>query len=193
LRSLPDTSGALAQRWGIQQPLMDLQGFQFHYAHLLLPTCTVSHIVSSVQPVDGRAETLLPGQAKAQADFYLVPDQDPQDIFSKLQSHLQKQGFSDVQVRICASSRPLNTPVNDPFIQLAISATEKAYRRTPYILPTTIGSYTDLPLGMSAQTPKVFSARNEHTLEEDTESFASSIKQIALLIEGMAYGTYTTE
>jgi acetylornithine deacetylase/succinyl-diaminopimelate desuccinylase-like protein len=189
LRSLPDTSADLAQCWGIHQPLMGLQGFQFHYAHLLLPTCSMNNIMSSVQPTgtsaDERAGTLLPVQAKAQVDFYLVPNQNPQDIFSKLQSHLQKQGFSDVQVRICSSSQPLSTPVDHPFIQLAISATEKAYEQTPYLLPTTVGSYVDhLPSHLNDKMPIVFMAKNELNPQENTAAFASMIKQIVLLIGG---------
>jgi acetylornithine deacetylase/succinyl-diaminopimelate desuccinylase-like protein len=196
LHSLPDTSRELAQRWGIDQSLMGLQGFQFHYAHFLLPTCTVSNIVSSAHSTtitDQQARTPLQTQAKAQVGFYLVPDQEPQDIFSKLQRHLQGQGFPDVQVRMCSSSSPLSTPMHNPFVQLALSATEKAYERTPYLLPTTIGSYADLLMCMNDDIPTVFMARNEYKPEEDPGAFARSIKQIVLLIEGMAYGTDTTE
>ncbi len=196
LHSLPDTSSEQAQRWGIHQPLMGLEGFQFHYAHLLLPTCSVYNIMSSVAPTstaDERAGTLLSGQAKAQVDFYLVPDQDPQDIFGKLQSHLQRRGFSDVQIRVCSSSQPLSTPMDNPFIQLAISATEKAYERAPYVLPTTIGSYAGLALHMNTQIPNVFIARREFKAEGNTGAFVSIIKQIVLLIEGTAYGTDRAE
>lgn len=194
LRTLPDTSGELTQQWGVRQPLMGLQGFQFHYAHLLLPTCTVSSIMSSVQPTGAADErALLPTQAKAQVDFYLVPGQEPQDIFSKLQSHLQRQGFSDMQIRMLSMSCPLSTPVSNSFIQLAISATEKAYEQTPYVLPTTVGSYVDLPARLKDKMPIVFMAENAENLEENAGTFASMIKQIVLLIEGMAYATGTTE
>lgn len=195
LRTLPDSADELAQYWGIPQLLMSLQGFQLHYAHLLLPTCTVNSIISDALPTNTaneRAGTLLPTQAKAQVDFYLVPDQDPQDIFDKLQRHLKKQGFSDLQTRILSAISPLSTPLNNPFIQLAISTTEKAYEQTPYILPTTVGSYPTPSSRMKDGMPIVFMARNRHTIEDNTD-FSRIIKQIALLIEGMAHGTGTTE
>jgi Peptidase dimerisation domain len=194
LHALPDNTAELIQRWGIQQPLMGLQGFQLHYAHLLLPTCTVNSISNDPQATNTAnmgVGTLLSRQAKAQVDFYLLPDQDPQDIFSKLQRHLQEQGFSDVHVRILSTARPLRTPASNPFIQLAISSTEKAYAQKPLILPTTVGSYANLSAHMQVGTPIVFMARNE----QNEEAFAKSIKQIALFIEGMAntYATHTTE
>lgn len=187
LHALPDNTAELTQHWGIAQPLMGLQGFQLHYAHFLLPTCTIKNIVSNTLTTGtANTQTLLSGQAKAQVDFYLLPDQDPQDIFSKLQQHLQQQGFSDVHVRILSIARPVSTPTSDPFVQLALSTIEKAYAQKPLLLPTTIGSYANLSAHMKAGTPVVFMARNEQKSENNTEAFARNIKQIALLIEGMA-------
>jgi hypothetical protein len=189
LHALPDKTTEIVQRWGIQQPLMGLQGFQLHYAHLLLPTCTVNSISNDPQATstaNAGAGTLLSRQAKAQVDFYLLPDQDPQDIFSKLQRHLQQQGFSDVHVRILSTAHPVRTSASDPFIQLAISTIEKAYAQKPLILPTTVGSYTNISAHMQTETPIVFMARNEQNGEDSREAFAKSIKQIALFIEGMA-------
>jgi hypothetical protein len=189
LHALPDTTAELTQRWGIQQPLMGLQGFQLHYAHLLLPTCTVKNIMSDTlvpDRTDKRIATLLSGQAKAQVDFYLLPDQDPQDIFGKLQRHLQQQGFADVHTRILSTSRPVSTPMSDPFIQLAISSIENVYAQKPLILPTTVESYAHLSAQMKEGTPIIFMARNGQDGEDSREAFARSIKQIALFIEGMA-------
>lgn len=190
LRTRPDNTTELIEYWGIEQLLMGLQGFQLHYAHLLLPTCTVSSIINGPQ---AGSTAIVPTQAKAQVDFYLVPDQDPQDIFSKLQRHLQKQRFSDVQARILSACCPISTSLNNPFIQLAISATEEAYEQAPSVLPTTVGSYADLPFQMQKGAPILFMARNEQSRENDTVTFARMIKQIVLLIEGMAYGTGPTE
>jgi len=188
LHALPDNTAELIQQWGIQQPLMGLQGFQLHYAHLLLPTCTINSISNDPQAANTANEgagTLLSRQAKAQVDFYLLPDQAPQDIFSKLQRHLQEQGFTDVNVRILSTARPVRTPASDPFIQLAISSIEKAYEQKPLILPTTVGSYANLSAHMKDGTPTIFMARNEQNGEVSREAFARSIKQIALFIEGM--------
>jgi hypothetical protein len=189
LHTLPDNTAELLQRWGIQQTLMGLQGFQLHYAHLLLPTCTVCSISNNPQTTSTAntdAGTLLSRQAKAQVDFYLLPDQDPQDIFNKLQRHLQQQGFSDVHVRILSTARPIRTSASDPFIQHIIASVEKAYTQKPLILPTTVGSYANLSAHMQAGTPIVFMTRNEQNGEDSREAFARNIKQIALFIEGLA-------
>jgi hypothetical protein len=200
LRTLPDTTATLIQHWNVPQLLMGLQGFQLHYAHLLLPTCTVSSITHTIAPTstaNTQAETVLPCQAKAQVDFYLVPDQDPQDIFRKLHAHLQKQGFSDVQIRILSASPPLSTAVSNPFLQLAIAATEKAYAQAPFLLPTTVGSYIPPAPWMKDGTPIVFMARhelnnelnNELNDEHDAGAFACIVKHIALLLEAITAET----
>ncbi len=196
LHTLPDGTHELTQHWGIPHSLMSLHGFQLHYVHFLLPTCTVNSITSdapSTNTANEQTETFLPTQAKAEVEFYLVPDQNPQDIFNKLERHLHKQGFSDVQARILSAASPLSTPVNNSFIQMAISATEKAYEQRPHVLPTTVGSYTSPARWMKDGMPIVFMARNNYNIESDTNAFARIIKQIALLIEGMTYATGTTE
>lgn len=193
LRILPDTTDMLRQHWNLPQLLMDLHGFQLHYAHLLLPTCTVSNITHDDTPTDTTlpANNSLIKQAKALVEFYLVPDQDPHDIFRKLQSHLRKQGFADIRARILSATRPLGTAIQHPYLQFAISATEKAYGRKPLLLPTTIGSYTLPPSWIQDNIPTIF--LTEQLKGYDEAAFAGLIKQIALFIEGMTHGTDTTQ
>jgi hypothetical protein len=185
LYTLPENAHILAQRWGLQQLLMDLKGFQLHYAHLLMPMCTVTGITSNT--TEDPLVAAIPAQAKAWVDFHLVPDQDPQDIFAKLQQHLQLHGFQDVRARMLHGIRPTITPIGDPFVQVVTQATEKAFEQTPALLPITVGSYPLYPLQMKSSMPIVLIARNKQVADGSRKTFATTIKQIALIIEETAY------
>lgn len=175
------TDNALEQRWGA--PLMNLRGFQLHYTHLLMPTCTVTMITSN-HPENGPGTT-LPTQATARVDFQLVPEQDPYAIFALLRQHLDGRSFSDIQARILFASRPTLTADDHPFVQSVIHATEMAYGQTPYLLPLTVGSYALHPLRMKSSMPIVLVARDE---QNSHATFTAMIKQLAtILLEGTAY------
>lgn len=181
------TDSALEQRWGT--PLMNLKGFQLHYTHLLMPTCTVTTITSKLP--ENEVGTTLPIQATACVDFQLVPEQDPYAIFTLLRQHLDERSFSDVQARVLFASRPTLTASEHPFIQSVIHATEMAYGQTPYLLPLTVGSYALHPLRIQSNIPIVLIARNEHN---GSAAFAAMIKQLAtIILEGTNYATDTTQ
>ncbi|MBV9228081.1 MAG: peptidase dimerization domain-containing protein [Chloroflexi bacterium] len=192
LRTMPDNAQALAQQWGVKQMLSGLEGFQLHYTHLLIPTCTINGISGSgmLEALSTSLSTVIPAQARARVDFHLVPDQDPHDIFAKLQCHLQAQGFGDVQVRMLYACQPAYTPLADPFVQMVRRATTSAYEREPRILPMTIGSHPIAPLRHLGM-PVVITTGG--ALAQDSSArakdFAAQIKQIALVIEEFAHGT----
>ncbi|MDQ2888465.1 MAG: peptidase dimerization domain-containing protein, partial [Chloroflexota bacterium] len=181
------TDNALEQRWGT--PLMNLKGFQLHYTHFLMPTCTVTTITSKLP--ENEVGTTLPTQATARVDFQLVPEQDPYAIFTLLRQHLDERSFSDVQARILFASRPTLTASEHPFVQSVIHTTQMAYGQTPYLLPLTVGSYALHPLRIQANIPIVLVARNEHN---SPVTFAAMIKQLAtIILEGTSYATDTTQ
>ncbi|HEV2655314.1 MAG TPA: peptidase dimerization domain-containing protein [Ktedonobacteraceae bacterium] len=175
------TDNALEQRWGT--PLMNLKGFQLHYTHFLMPTCTVTTITSKLP--ENEVGTTLPTQATARVDFQLVPEQDPNTIFTLLRQHLDERSFSDVQARVLFASRPTLTASEHPFVQSVLHATEMAYGQTPYLLPLTVGSYALHPLRIQSNIPIVLIARNEHNSHA---TFAAMIKQLAtIILEGTNY------
>lgn len=133
LHTLPDTAQFLVRQVHDSHLLFDLHGFRLHYAHHLLPTCTLTQFESGT---DTDAEKrLIPPRASAQVAFQLVPEQDPHDIFQKLQTYLHGQGFQDIQLRLHSAQNPMYTPVDHPFVQHLRRATRRAYGYDPYILP----------------------------------------------------------
>jgi acetylornithine deacetylase/succinyl-diaminopimelate desuccinylase-like protein len=206
LYTLPDNTQAQARRWGLQQLLLGLQGFQFHYAHLLTPSCTISNISSGNQAKSiSYTPASIPIYARAQVDFYLVPGQDPHDIFAKLQQHLQAQGFPDVQARLLYAIPPVRTPLSDPFVQVVRQASIAAYGDALRVLPGTAGTYPLYPFrdilkmpvviiteGSSDKTQKARN-NNQELPEPEVPNLAGRIKQMAMIIEGIGHAAHTTQ
>jgi acetylornithine deacetylase/succinyl-diaminopimelate desuccinylase-like protein len=130
---------------------------------------------------------MIPGKARAFLDFYLVPDQDPWDIFSKLQRHLQEYDFQDIQVRMLNGSRPARTPTNAPFVEAVRRATAAAYGIVPFILPMGSESNSIETFRRILDLPVVSTTTGFSELDEDTRKrvFAASIKQLATIFEEM--------
>jgi acetylornithine deacetylase/succinyl-diaminopimelate desuccinylase-like protein len=80
-------------------------------------------------------KTVLPAKAMAKIDFRLVPDQDPDDILARLRTHLDAEGFADVQVKALGGSEPVVTPLEDPFVQRMVAITASFAGRPPSISP----------------------------------------------------------
>jgi Peptidase dimerisation domain len=139
LANLPDTAAAQAEHWGIPELLMGLRGKQMHYAHILIPICTIDLLHSGEDapvsvPITPSYHS-IPATAKARVDFYLVPGQDPEDIFDKLKRHLRARGFSDVRVTLQYAGSPAYTSARHSFVQHVIQNTERVYDQSPILLP----------------------------------------------------------
>jgi hypothetical protein len=188
LYELQDNAQAFARQWG-QVPLLGLHGLQFHYAHLLTPTCTISSITGDTQ-VDAKSPdgsyTMMPTQATAQLEFLLVPEQDPHDILDKLRIHLQKQGFTDIKVRLLQSSQAMYTELNHPFVE-AISQSSSVYEHASYIVPLSAGSYPLAPLCQTLNMPVILdllpTPADKADSGEKVRHMALQIKQLVLIMD----------
>jgi hypothetical protein len=199
LYHLEDHASLFAQHWGLTEPLLGLQGWQFHYAHLLTPTCTVSNItdyasansVSSDTQVQPRStihiDRTMPAEARAQLEFLLVPQQDPDDIYAKLCSHLHAQGFDDIAVQPLQSNRPSWTALQHPFVHVLQQSSSAVYGRPPYLLPLSAGSYPLEPLCSRFNMPIIQDLTATPTAEQDASSakqhISRQIKQLVLIMD----------
>lgn len=139
-------------------------------------------------------KTVLPAKASAWLDFRLVPDQRPDDVLELLRSHLERRGFTDVQVTTLAKAEPAATPPDDTFVSRAIAVAEHVANSKASIYPIVAGSlpfvasldrHTGVP-GLMAPDNAVYygcapHAPNEHIRLQD---IAPAIRYfLALLAE----------
>jgi acetylornithine deacetylase/succinyl-diaminopimelate desuccinylase-like protein len=80
-------------------------------------------------------KTVLPAEASAWMDFRLVPDQQPDEILGLLRSHLDREGFGDVEVTSFTCAKPAKTPIDDAFVRRVIGVAEAVSGERASIVP----------------------------------------------------------
>lgn len=192
LSQLPDTATILAQAWGVEHLLLELQGVQQYYAHFLTPNCSITHISSDNDP------TMLPSVAKAQLDFRLVPEQNPNKIFTKLQQHLQEQSTYPLHVQLLSASYPVYTPEKDLMVQHLQCTMKAIYNQPAVIIPLSseLNVY-DIFLRTRLTIPTIRVAMPEppevNTPEEQTYLVQSIKLQALFLVNTLNYHPSTSK
>jgi acetylornithine deacetylase/succinyl-diaminopimelate desuccinylase-like protein len=88
------------------------------------------------------SKTVLPSRATVKIDMRLVPDQDPDDIFTKVRSHVSAVD-SGIEIRHMGSMRPSATPLDHPFAAPVRRAVERGFGAPPVDVPLLGGSLPD--------------------------------------------------
>jgi acetylornithine deacetylase/succinyl-diaminopimelate desuccinylase-like protein len=139
LAKLPDATARLRDVYGVRGFLNNMQdGVEFQRAAIFNPSCTICGLTAGYQGQGSK--TVIPAHAAAKVDFRLVPDQDPDDIFAKLRSHLDASGFDDVEVTCLGMEKPARTPIDDPFVQMVAEAARDVYGAPQRLIPMSGGS-----------------------------------------------------
>ncbi|VAW42959.1 Acetylornithine deacetylase/Succinyl-diaminopimelate desuccinylase and related deacylases [hydrothermal vent metagenome] len=107
------------------------------------PTCTICGLTAGYQAAG--VKTVLPANASAKVDFRLVPNQTPEEIVAKLRTHLDANGFTDVEIKLHGGGRPAKVDPDDPFVQLTIETAVSVYGKEPNVMPIIGGSGPNYP------------------------------------------------
>jgi acetylornithine deacetylase/succinyl-diaminopimelate desuccinylase-like protein len=132
LAAMPDMSESLREALGLETFLDDLKGQAWRERLYGSPTCNICGLDAGY--AGPGLKTVLPARARAKIDFRLVPDQKPQEVLSQLRSHLDRLGYDDISIHpIADHERPVRTPVDDRWVQIAADVSEAFYGRKPSI------------------------------------------------------------
>ena len=113
-------------------------GLEYRRRAVFEPTLTICGLESGWQGAG--AKTVLPSLAKAKMDFRLVPDQDPDTVHASLRAHLDRQGFSDIDIRYLGGQRPARVDPDHPLVRLAAETAQETYGKPASIVPIVGGS-----------------------------------------------------
>jgi len=139
MEALPEIADEYRNRYGVKGFLHGLEGgVELRLTEIFEPTCTICGLTSGYQGEGPK--TVLPARASAKVDFRLVPDQTPELVLKNLRSHLDAQGFSDVQIAYLGGESPARTDPDEPFVDLVVKAAEPVYGVPMQIVPMTGGS-----------------------------------------------------
>lgn len=124
--ALPVDDAAIARELGMTA-LIGEPGYTYVERTTARPTLEINGIYGGFQG-EG-TKTVIPCEAHAKITCRLVANQDPDDIFTKVEQHLLDHQPTGVQLTVIRqqSGRPYVTPIDHPAIQLAAKAYEFAF------------------------------------------------------------------
>ncbi len=115
--------------------------------------------------------TILPEKAACKIDSRLVPNQDMEHQIALVRQHLDRQGFSDIELKkLGGGDEWARTSVKAPVVQAALSV-YKHYGVEPAIWPRSAGSspqaqYTRPPLNLAAASAGMGHGGRAHSIDE---------------------------
>ena len=174
--------------WGALEEIQ-LDKKSFYTRIMFQPSFTINGIYGGYGGPGGK--TIVPGSAGVKIDMRLVDEQDPDDIFKKLQAHIDEFD-SRVKLKMLSKQRPSRTKTDLPVCVTVVEAMEKAYNLKPIIKPlvgaTNPESYFTKDLGLPSVTTAYANAdQSNHAPNEnfDIELFHQGIHCSAEIIEAL--------
>jgi acetylornithine deacetylase/succinyl-diaminopimelate desuccinylase-like protein len=138
LAALPFDEEQIEKDFGFAAFVRGLTGVDLLAKHFYEPTCTICGLRSGY--LGEGVKTVLPYSATAKVDFRLVPDLTPELVSELLRAHLDRRGFSDVEITSALGLRPARSSLEAPFVQACFEAARATYRADPLVYPTSPGS-----------------------------------------------------
>ncbi|HVE76095.1 MAG TPA: M20/M25/M40 family metallo-hydrolase [Actinomycetota bacterium] len=131
---IPFNESATLESLGAESFLGGLTGTELKRNMIFTPTANIAGFHSGYG-VPGASKTVLPAEAMAKLDFRLVPDQDAEDIAKKLMSHLERNGFGDVEVRVLSAQNPSRSPIDTKLGLAARNSAQKWFPKETAVFP----------------------------------------------------------
>lgn len=152
------------------------------------PSLTIAGIVGGY--TEEGPKGIVPDEALAKIDMCLVPGQDADDIYDKVQKHLIKNGFEDIEVKKLISTQPSKEEFDIKFGKIMAKSLKKVWGVDPIKYPSIGGggpfslfsAYANIPTLM---VPYAQPDLHEHGPNESMhiDWFANGIKTTATLFE----------
>jgi len=191
---LPKDEAAVKKLLGVQHWINDEDFLTSAYRLASQPTVNIQGLVSGYTGPGGK--TVLPGRAEAKLDFRLVPNMTRDEAVAKLEAHLAKRGFSDIEVIVSGGYSPTQSPEDSVVVRAAAATLTKAGIEHS-LFPRRAGSwpgvvFTGPPLNMPAGHFGVgrgggAHAPDEWLLIESNDPKVAGYEQAAVMFAGYLY------
>lgn len=179
------------EKFGLDSFLLHLSGLELKEKLVYQPTCTICGFESGY--IGEGKKTVLPSEARVKLDFRLVPHQDPHEIRQLVREHLDKHGFSDIEIITHTLTYPARTDLHSDLAQAVIDTTQQVYGKEPVIEPISPATGPMYIFCQQLGIPSVsvgvgnFTSNNHAPNENITvEDFILGIKHIAAIIDRFA-------
>lgn len=170
LRAIPLDEAKKKAALGIDRFINDEHGLdvlkRFYYG----PTVTICGLQAGY--TGEGVKTVLPAYAFAKIDFRLVPDLTPELCVKLLRAHLDRRGFTDVEIVPLSGEWPARSAVDAPLVAACRSAAREVYGHEPVMIPLSPGSGPMYPLTTALHIPTVmagvtYSGSRAHAPDEN--------------------------
>ena len=193
LRDFPYEEEAQKKALGIKAFVRGATGETLKRQVYLEPSLSICGLEAG--EVHNGVRGIVPHTAYARISFYLVADQNPDDLEGKLRRHLDRHGFFDVEItRRGGSNRPVRTAVDHPFRARACAAARQVYEQPMVVELTQLGGgpaavlrdqWPDLPIfGVGPAN----TSGNHHAPDENlgVEDYRRAVKYLIALFYSYA-------
>jgi acetylornithine deacetylase/succinyl-diaminopimelate desuccinylase-like protein len=190
LAKMPDEGPLWRELYGVRSFVLGQTGVGLRRA-VFEPTCTIQGLTTGYQGQGPK--TVIPSRAAAKIDFRLVPDQDPDEVYALLCAHLEREGFSEVDIIRYGAMWPAKTDAEDPLVALTTRTAEAVYGVRGLISPLGGGSSPVYAFARPLGVPVVHAgvgywdnkghAPNEHVRIVD---FQRGARHIARILDGFS-------
>jgi acetylornithine deacetylase/succinyl-diaminopimelate desuccinylase-like protein len=114
------------------------EGVEFWKELVLGPTCSICGLSAGWEGPGSK--TVIGKEAMAKVDSRLVPNQEAEKIQKLLRRHLDKHGFSDVEMKLFEGYGSSRTAIDHPFIQLLANLAKDFSGQESILIPSNQGS-----------------------------------------------------
>jgi acetylornithine deacetylase/succinyl-diaminopimelate desuccinylase-like protein len=138
MTSLPFEAAVLKKLHAIDSWAWGRGDADVRLASVYEPTCNICGVLSGF--VAEGTKTVIPAQSMVKIDFRLVPDQDPAKIGTLLRAHLDRHGFSDVEMIAKEGEHPYRGRIDDPLVRAAKAVAEQEFGKEALLIPSSGGT-----------------------------------------------------
>lgn len=151
IRRIPFDGAQMKANWGLNAFVNNLNDTEALTRFITAPTCTICGLRSGF--IEEGEKTVLPSTAMVKLDFRLVPDLTPELVIRLLRAHLDRRGYSDIEIHPAAGMVGARSDVNASLVQTAIAAAREIYGHDPVVYPSHGGSGPMYALVQGVGTP----------------------------------------
>lgn len=178
---------------GIDSFINSLTGIALKEKYLYQPACNIAGFEAGY--TGEGAKTVLPSYAVCKIDLRLVEGQDAKKVADLIRKHLDKRGFTDVEVVTLSGKNPYRTDSSSPMVKASLESAEEIYGMKPSVYrnspgTTAMGTFCG-PTGIPAVSFGIDHAEsNIHAPNENIylEDYINGIKMTASVIH--KFGIY---
>jgi acetylornithine deacetylase/succinyl-diaminopimelate desuccinylase-like protein len=138
IRRIPFDGAQMKANWGLDAFVNGMGDEEALARFITAPTCTICGLRSGF--IEEGEKTVLPSAAMVKLDFRLVPDLTPELVTRLLREHLNRRGYTDIEIHPAAGMVGARSDVNAPLVQTAIAAARAVYGHEPVVYPSHGGS-----------------------------------------------------